>query len=127
MSTVGDRDAVEAVITDYLEGMIYNQPERLERAMHPLCMQAGHFRGVYEFYDRDTFIAWVKGEKAEAPGTPYSAEILSVDQTGDVAVVKVRDACFGTLFTDYLTLIRHDGRWQIAMKAFFDHADADQG
>jgi hypothetical protein len=34
----------------------------------------------------------------------------------------VTDDCFGTTFTDYLTLIKHEGRWQIVMKAFFDHA-----
>ena len=57
-------------------------------------------------------------------GTPYNYEILSVDVTGDIAVVKVVDDCFGTTFTDCLTLIKHDDRWQIVMKAFFDHANA---
>ena len=47
-----------------------------------------------------------------------------IDITGDIAVVKVTDECFGTVWTDYLTLIRHEGQWQIVMKAFFNHADA---
>ncbi len=57
------------------------------------------------------------------PGSPYNFKIVSVDITGDVAVVKVENECLGTSFTDYLTLIKHDGRWQIVMKAFFDHAN----
>lgn len=59
-----------------------------------------------------------------APGSPYHAEIISIEITGDVAVVKVEDDCFGTSFTDYLTLIKHENRWQIVMKVFFDHANA---
>lgn len=124
MDERAERAAIEAVIVEYLEGMIYGQRERLERAMHPQCMQAGHYNGVYEFFDRETFIRSLEAEEMLAPGTPYEAEVISIDITGDVAVAKVRDACFGTTFTDLLTLIRHDGAWRIVMKAFFDHANA---
>lgn len=124
MSLKTEREAIEAVVVDYLEGMIYGQRDRLERAMHPQCMQAGHFGGTYEFFDRETFIRSLEGEAAVPPGTPYRAEIVSIDLTGDVAVVKVEDDCFGTTFTDYLTLIKHETQWQIVMKAFFDHANA---
>lgn len=123
----GERAAIEAVVTDYLEGMIWNDPERLRRAMHPLCMQAGHYKGQLEFYDRDASIEALENEKAEEPGTPFDAEIVSVDITGDVAVAKVTNTCFGSSFTDYLTLIRVENRWQIAMKAFFDHANEATG
>ncbi|MEQ9258692.1 MAG: nuclear transport factor 2 family protein [Roseovarius sp.] len=123
MSEGTEREAIEAVVIDYLEGMIYGQRDKLERAMHPLCMQAGHFNGQYEFFDRETFIRSLEAEEMQAPGTPYRHEILSVEITGDVAVVKVDDDCFGTTFTDWLTLIRHEGKWQIVMKAFFDHAE----
>ncbi|PWJ21901.1 nuclear transport factor 2 family protein [Jannaschia seohaensis] len=120
--TTNERDAIERVVKDYLEGMIYGQRALLERAMHPQCMQAGHFNGTYEFFDRETFIRSLEGEEAAEPGTPYVSEILSIDLTGDVAVVKVADECFGTRFSDYLTIIKHEGDWQIVMKAFFDHS-----
>ena len=123
MADAKEREEIEVVVVDYLEGMIYGQPERLERAMHPQCMQAGHFNGQYEFFDRDTFIKSLENEQMLPPGSKYNSEIISVDVTGDVAVVKVEDDCFGTSFTDYLTLIKHDGQWQIVMKAFFDHAN----
>jgi hypothetical protein len=124
MAAAEEVEAIRRVVTDYLEGMIYGQAERLQGAMHPLCMQAGHYKGNYEFFSRDAFIEALKSEKMEAPGTPYKAQIISIDVTGDVAVAKVNDDCFGTSFTDYLTLIKDDGRWQIVMKAFFDHANA---
>ena len=118
-----DRRAIEAVVRDYLEGMIYGQPERIAQAMHPLCMQAGHYHGKYEFFPRDDFIEALKQETMLPPGTPFVSAIPFIDITGDIAVVKLTDDCFGSSFTDYLTLIRHEGRWQIVMKAFFDHAN----
>lgn len=124
MGDASERAAIVAVVGDYLEGMIYGQPERLERSMHPQCMQAGHYNGQYEFFDRDTFIRSLANEKMLSPGSQYNSEIISIDITGDVAVVKVEDDCFGTSFTDYLTLIKNKDRWQIVMKAFFDHANA---
>ena len=45
-----------------------------------------------------------------------------IDVTGDIAIVKVTDECFGTTWTDYLTLSRDGGQWQIVMKAFYNHA-----
>ena len=40
-----------------------------------------------------------------------------------ILIAKVKDDCFGTTWTDYLTLIKHEGNWQIVMKAFYDHAN----
>ena len=103
--------------------MIYGQDQRLRSAMHPLCMQAGHYKEQYEFYPRDEFIAALKSEKREPEGTAFPSQIVSIDITGDIAVAKVTDDCFGTSWTDYLTLIKHEGGWQIVMKAFYDHAN----
>ena len=122
-----ERAAIEAVVTEYLEGMIWNDPERLRRAMHPLGVQSGHYKGQFEFHDRDAFIELLESEKTAEPGTPYEAEIVSIDMTGDVAVVKVTAECLGTSFTEYLTLISVENRWRIVMKAFFDHANENRG
>ncbi len=126
MDLVSERPAIEAVIIEYLEGMIYGQPDRLADAMHPLCMQAGHYNSEYEFFTRDEFIGSLADAEKADPSSPYHFNIVSIDMTGDVAVAKVEDDCLGTSFTDYLTLIKHDGRWQIVMKAFFDHANSSK-
>ena len=54
-------------------------------------------------------------------GTPYFAEIVSVDVTGDTAVVKLIDDYLGIRFTDYLTMVKTEGRWIIINKAFYVH------
>ncbi|MGQ0566735.1 MAG: nuclear transport factor 2 family protein [Gemmobacter sp.] len=115
-------DAVRAVVVDYLEGMIWGQTDRIERAFHPRAIQVGHFAGDYEFLSRQEFVDWLKAEPSEPVGSPYVAEVLSIEVTGDVAVVRISDTCFGTEFTDYLVMVRHDGQWQIVTKAYFAHS-----
>ena len=123
MSNVDDLQAIKLTVTEYLKGMIYGQDDRLRQSMHLKCMQAGHYNSQYEFIPRDEFIDAIKGEKKEPDGSPFSYDIPMIDITGDIAIAKVKDECFGTMWTDYLTLIRHDENWQIVMKAFYDHAN----
>jgi hypothetical protein len=40
-------------------------------------------------------------------GSTYFAEIVSVEITDDVAVVKMVDDYFGSRFMDYLTMLKH--------------------
>lgn len=115
-------DAVRAVVVDYLEGMIWGQTDRIERIFHPKAIQVGHFAGDYEFFSRQDFVDWLKTEPAEPEGTPYRAELLNIEVTGDIAIAKVSDTCFGTDFTDYLVMVKHEGQWQIVTKAYFAHS-----
>lgn len=119
-----DHSAIRAVVTLYLEGMIWGQPDKLRRAFHPRATAAGHFGGDYLYSGPDEFIPEWQGLATQPPGTPYVAEITLMDVTGDVAMVKLTDTCFGDDYTDYLTLIRDQGQWQITHKAWFVHAKA---
>lgn len=116
-----DFDNIRAVVVLYLEGMIWGQPDKLVRAFHPKATAAGHDFGAFFNSPRDEFIPdWMKLATLPA-GTPYAAALVSIDITGDIAVVKVTNTCFGDDYTDYLTLIKTDGRWQITHKAWFTH------
>jgi hypothetical protein len=117
-------DAVRAVVVDYLEGMVWGQTERIERAFHPKAIQVGHYAGAYEFLSRQEFVDWVRSAATEPAGSPYVADLLSIEVTGDIAVVKISDTCFGSDFTDWLVMVKDGGQWQIVTKAFFVHAGA---
>jgi hypothetical protein len=93
------RGATEAVIRDDLEGMIYGEFGTLRRAMHEKCIVAGHYPGNDDFMPREAFIEQLKGEKPEPAGTPIASSILAIDITGDTAIAKITDDCFGTTFT----------------------------
>lgn len=126
MTLVSEHDAVRAVVIDYLEGMVWEDEAKLRRAFHPQALQVGHFGDTYEYFPLQDFIDWIKGEETAAEGTPYIAELLSIEVTGTVAIAKVTDTCFGTDFTDYLVMVKDrpsaDGRWQIVTKAYHVHS-----
>lgn len=126
MSLGQDHDAVRQVVIDYLEGMVWGDEDRLRRAFHPGALQVGHFGEVYEFFPLEEFIAWIRNETTDPEGTPYKAELLSIEVTGTVAIAKVTDSCFGTDFTDYLVMVKdrpdETGRWQIVTKAYHVHS-----
>ena len=113
--------ALQAVARDYLDGMMYADEAKLRRAFHPKCLVVGHFRGRLEYDPLDAFIDACKKEGSIPSGTPYFAEIVSMDVTGDIAVVKLIDDYLGTRFTDYLTMVKIEGRWIIVNKAFYVH------
>jgi hypothetical protein len=126
MDWANEHDAIRNVVADYLEGMVWGDEARLRRAFHPSALQVGHFSDVYEFFPLQQFIEWLRNEETLPPGTPITAELLSIEVTGTVAVVKLTDTCFGTDFTDYLVMVKDRpdpaGRWQIVTKAYHVHS-----
>jgi len=119
--TSGEFALLVAVARDYLDGMMYADEAKLRRAFHPKCLIVGHFRGKLEYDPLEAFIEACKKEGSIPADAPYFAEIVSIDVTGDTAVVKLIDDYLGTRFTDYLTMVKTEGRWIIVNKAFYVH------
>ena len=117
----GEHAELVAVARDYLDGMFYADETKLRRAFHPQSLQVGHYRGRLEYDPLDTFVKLVMEGPASKPGTPYNAEIDVLEVAFDIAVVKVVDDWLGERFTDYLTMLKHDGKWSIVNKAFTVH------
>ena len=113
---------IAAVARDYFDGMMYADEAKLRRAFHPKCLIVGHFRGRLEYDPLDAFIDACKREGSIPSGTPYFAEIVSIDVTGDTAMIKVIDDYLGSRFTDYLTMVKTEGRWLIVNKVFYVHS-----
>ena len=117
----GEHAELVAVARDYLDGMFYADETKLRRAFHPQSLQVGHYRGRLEYDLLDTFVKLVMEGPASKAGTPYNAEIDVLEVAFDIAVVKVVDDWLGERFTDYLTMLKHDGKWSIVNKAFTLH------
>jgi len=112
---------IESVIRDYLDGMVFADAARLRRAFHPGACIVGNFDDSLEWLSLESFISSCEQAGSAPANEPYYWEILSADVTGDVAVIKVADDYMGKRFTDYLSLLRYEGRWQIVNKTFFVH------
>ncbi len=115
--------AITAVVRDYLDGMVFADEAKLRQAFHPDCFVIGHFDGGLEWISLDDFVAFVKENAAPPSDGKYHWDIEQSDVAGDTATVKVVDDYLGMRFTDYLTLLQHEGRWSIINKAFYVHPD----
>ena len=115
-STAAD-SAVRAVVNGYLHGLKFNDTVSLAKAFWP---EARLF-----FVGRDGKISQLTQPKwyamfAGSIGKEEKGDlrIASVDVTSDVASVKVVEDYPGSRYTDYLNLLRIDGRWWIVNKIY---------
>lgn len=115
------RADIETAVRDYLDGMVYGDEAKLRRAFHPDARVIGHFGGTLEWSSVDEFAAACVAADTPPPGTDYFWRIRSLEIEGDTAFVDVIDDYLGIRFTDWLSLLHHDGRWVIVNKLFYAH------
>ena len=115
-----DRAAIEAVIQTYFDGLYEGDADKLAQAFHPTSALAQAHEGKIVVTPRD---AWFEGVRTRpSPKSKDLArhdEILTIDIAGPtMAFVKVKCQMPPRYFIDQLSLLKIDGRWQIAQKVF---------
>ena len=115
-----DRQAIEAVVRTYLDGLYEGDADKLAQAFHPTSALTQWFEGELKITPRDTWLAAVRSRPSpKSLGLARSDEIVSVAQHGpEMALVTLRCAIPPRFFTDMLSLLKIDGRWQVAQKVF---------
>jgi len=115
-----DIEQIRDVIGHYFAGHATGDGSHFTRAFHPESKL---------FWVRDgqlqqrTSAAYIAG----APGMPSDDEarrkrrIVTIDVSGDAAVVKVELDYPGALIYDYMSMLKIEGRWQIINKTFVVH------
>src|SRR5215213_892459 len=109
--------AVRQAVQSYLRGLKFNDVESLKKAFWP---DAKLF-----FVKKDgrlgqlTQSQWYEGFAASA-GKEEKGElkITSVDITGNAASVKVEEDYPGSVYVDYLSLLKFEGEWKIVNKIY---------
>ena len=117
---IGDRRAIEAVLATYLDGLYEGDADKLASAFHPTSALAQIRDGKLEVTPRDAWLEAVRNRPSpKSSGLPRSDEILTIEIAGPtMAFVKLRCAIPPRYFTDQLSLLKIDGRWQVAQKVF---------
>ena len=115
-----DRKAIEAVVQTYLDGLYEGDADKLAQAFHPTSALTQWFGGELKIMPRDTWLDWVRNRPSpKALGLARADEILSIDIAAPgMAVVRLRCAIPPRFFTDVLSLLKIEGRWQVAQKVF---------
>ena len=107
-------------LTDYFDGIYEGDVTKLERVFLPEAHRYSATEGEVVDWPLDRYKEVINGREAPAKaGAKRYDRILSIDFSGTVtANVKVELAVPPKYFTDFLTMLKVDGRWRIVSKTF---------
>lgn len=112
--------AVTDLLQDYFDGLYHCDVERLERVFHPQAVYACATEGSLRYLTMQEYFPIVRDRVSPASrGQPRGDRIVSVEWAGPVtAMARVECSIEPRHFTDFLSLVKLDGRWQIIAKVF---------
>jgi hypothetical protein len=120
-ASTDDAEQIGALMQTYIEGARSGSSDHMRPIFHELATICGYvgpdlFAGpIGMFYD------WHDDNGAAAD---IKAGELHVDIEGTAATARIEiDNWTGHRFTDFFTLVRVGGRWQILSKVFFLHPE----
>ena len=116
-----EKDAVIEVVQKYIDGTYQSDVSALRECFHSKAVMNGYLNDQLLLGDPEPFFQEIENNPSMAEGgAPYQGEIASVDVTGNVASVTVKETGFaGTMsFTDYFHLIKVNAEWKIFSKTF---------
>lgn len=117
---------VTAVLCDYFEGLYRSDTQILRRVFHPAALYACATDGTLLSLTMERYMPMVEQRPSPASrGEARTDRIVSIEFAGPVtALARVECSIRPKYFTDLLTLILLDGRWQIIAKVF--HYELEQ-
>ncbi|KRD64152.1 nuclear transport factor 2 family protein [Ensifer sp. ENS10] len=112
--------AIVEVLQGYFDGLYRSDTSILKQVFHPKALYATATDGTLLELDMDRYFPVVdKRPSPESRGEERADRILSIEFAGPVtALAKVQCAIGEKAFTDLLSLVFVDGRWQIIAKVF---------
>ncbi|MBI9075410.1 MAG: nuclear transport factor 2 family protein [Desulfatibacillum sp.] len=117
--TAQDLDLIKETVQNYFDGMYYGKVDKLEKAFHTEAFLFGHYHGQFTHLPAKSFFKMIASAPSpDSKGEAFDMEILTIDMTGQVAAVKVRDVYGKMQFFDYLSLAKVDGDWKIVNKTY---------
>ncbi len=118
-----DAELIRDTIQTYFDALYKGSSDKVRASFHAHGSLSGYMPGSDEMSEMNQadFVAAVDEHDAGEKSGAREDEVESIDITGRVAAVKVRLRYLDIHFTDYLLLIKDEGRWQILNKVW--HAD----
>jgi hypothetical protein len=121
MTGSDDVKNIEGVIQCYLDGLYESDAGKIASAFHPTsALTSVTADGELVITPRDKWLDNVRARPSpKQRGLPRHDRVLTIDLASPtMAYVKLNCAIPPRFFTDQLSLLKIDGRWQIAQKVF---------
>lgn len=111
---------IEELLSRYFDALYRSDAELLSELMHPSAIYASASERPLVHRTIDEYLPIVAARQSPAArGEARRDSIDMIDIAGpDTALAKVRCSIGRRHFTDYLSLVREDGRWWIIAKIF---------
>ncbi len=111
---------IRDTVTLYTEGVHTGDIDMLKKAFHPNAMMYGasgenitvtEIQGLYDYI--------AAHEPTTKTGEPHQCFVTSIQYAGNAAFVEVvEESLFGHDYTNYLQLLKIDGKWVIVCKTY---------
>ncbi|ABM33148.1 nuclear transport factor 2 family protein [Paracidovorax citrulli] len=118
-------DDITALLQAYFDGLYHSDAEKLRTVFHPDALYACATGGNLVCMRMDEYLPIVARRPSPASrGDPREDRIVAIEFAGPVtAMARVQCAILPRHFTDLLTLVLLDGRWQVMAKVFHYELD----
>ena len=115
-----DIRAIEAAVQSYLDGLYEGDADKLAGVFHPTSSLTYEENGALTPIPRDEWLKAVRERPSgKARGLARHDHVLQIDLASPtMAFVKLKCALPPLFFTDYLSFLKIEGRWQVAQKVF---------
>ena len=114
-----DQQEILTLLNAYFEGIYIGDTVLLRSAFHPQACLFGEIKGQGYFKTLDDYIAAVENRQSPKElGEAFLMKPLSIEVLGDIAFAKAHCRMLGFNYYDYLSLLRHEGKWRIVNKLF---------
>lgn len=115
-----DRAAIETAVQTYFDGLYEGDADKIASVFHPTSVLTSSADGALTRLPREEWLQLVRTRPSpKSRGLARHDEIVQVDQASPtMAFVKVRCQIPPRYFTDYLNLLKIDGKWLVAQKIF---------
>jgi hypothetical protein len=114
-----DHAAIVAAATDYIEGWLTGDPERMARALHPdLVKREVQPDATVGNFSRDQMIEFTSAGYGRELAQDFSVDVLDVYR--DIAAVRVT-----SVYVDYLHVARFGDEWKL-LNVLWQHRRAPE-
>lgn len=119
-SAVHDFAGVTALMATYFDGLYHSDTARLGHVFHPQAVYVCATEGRLIHLTMDAYFPIVAARQSPASrAEARQDEVVAITFAGPVtALVQARCAIGPKLFTDFLSLVKLEGRWWIIAKTF---------
>ena len=118
-SAYDDYASLVKTVETYFHGLYHSDTETLKTVFDPHANIVGFYEGEHIHHSLAKYLQFVSGLSAPSQiGEDYDMEIISIDQKGPIATVRVRLLYEALYHSEFLSFTKNKDRWLIVQKLF---------